>query len=149
MFTSGIVSILGEHRVASFFTGRHHPGQNLATVLKERARQLGRPLQMCDALSRNLPDLPEEFQTIVAHCLAHARRQFVDVAMNFPDECLHVLLILNEVYTNDAWAKDQGLSPEQRPQDGRPERTRTICSSVNRFFFMISPVSTHLPTGKS
>jgi transposase len=50
----------------------------------------------------------------VAHCLAHARRQFVDVAMNFPDECLHVLLILKEVYANDAWAKDQGLSPEPR-----------------------------------
>jgi hypothetical protein len=69
---------------------------------------------MCDALSRNLPDLPEELQTIVAHCLAHARRQFADVAMNFPDECLHVLLILKEVYANNAWAKDQGLSPEQR-----------------------------------
>jgi hypothetical protein len=38
----------------------------------------------------------------------------VDVAGNFPDECLHVLLILKEVYTNDALAKDQGLSPEQR-----------------------------------
>jgi len=50
----------------------------------------------------------------VAHCLAHGRRQFVDVAGNFPDECLHVLLILKEVYTNDALAKDQGLSPEQR-----------------------------------
>jgi transposase len=114
VFTSGIVSILAGHRIALFFTGRRHAGENLATVLKQRACELGRPLQMCDALSRNLPDLPEELQTIVAHCLAHARRQFVDVAMNFPDECLHVLLILKEVYTNDALAKDQRLSPEQR-----------------------------------
>jgi len=114
VFTSGIVAILPRYRIALFFTGHRHAGENLAAVLKQRASELGRPLQMCDALSRNLPDLPEELQTLVAHCLAHARRQFVDVAMNFPDECLHVLLILKEVYTNDALAKDQGLSPEQR-----------------------------------
>jgi len=114
VFTSGIVSILPGHRIALFFTGRRHAGENLAAVLKQRASELERPIQMCDALSRNLPDLPKELQTIVAHCLAHARRQFVDVAGNFPDECLHVLLILKEVYTNDALAKDQGLSPEQR-----------------------------------
>ena len=114
VFTSGVVSILEGHRIALFFTGHRHAGENLAAVLKQRASELGRPIQMCDALSRNLPDLPEELRTIVAHCLAHARRQFVDVAGNFPDECLHVLLILKEVYTNDALAKDQGLSPEQR-----------------------------------
>jgi hypothetical protein len=114
VFTSGIVSVRPGYRIALFFTGHRHAGENLAAVLKQRASELGRPLQMCDALSRNLPDLPEELQTIVAHCLAHARRQFVDVAMNFPEECLHVLLILKEIYTNDAWAKDQGLSPEQR-----------------------------------
>ncbi len=114
VFTSGIVSVLPGYRIALFFTGHRHAGENLAAVLKQRAGELGRPLQMCDALSRNLPDLPEELRTIVAHCLAHARRQFVDVAMNFPEECLHVLLILKEVYTNDAWTKDQGLSPAQR-----------------------------------
>jgi transposase len=114
VFTSGIVSILEGHRIALFFTGRRHAGENLATVLKQRAGELNRPIQMCDALSRNLPDLPPEFQTIVAHCLAHGRRQFVDVAVNFPDECLYVLQILKDVYTNDALAKDQGLSAKQR-----------------------------------
>ncbi|OPY11888.1 MAG: Transposase IS66 family protein [Syntrophaceae bacterium PtaB.Bin038] len=114
VFTSGLVSILAGHRVALFFTGHRHAGENLATVLKQRACELSRPLQMCDALSRNLPDLPEELQTIVAHCLAHARRQFVDVAGNFPEECLYVLQILKVVYTNDALAKDSGMSPEQR-----------------------------------
>jgi transposase len=114
VFTSGIVSILEGHRIALFFTGHRHAGENLATVLKQRAGELNRPIQMCDALSRNLPDLPPEFQTIVAHCLAHGRRQFVDVAVNFPDECLYVLQILKDVYTNDALAKDQGLSAKQR-----------------------------------
>lgn len=111
VFTSGIVSILDGRRIALFFTGHRHAGENLAAVLKQRASELGRPIQMCDALSRNLP---KGLQTIVAHCLAHGRRQFVDVAVNFPDECLSVLKILQDVYTNDALAKNQGMSPEQR-----------------------------------
>jgi len=111
VFTSGIVSILDGRRIALFFTGHRHAGENPAAVLKWRASELGRPIQMCDALSRNLPT---ELQTIVAHCLAHGRRQFVDVAVNFPEECLYVLQILQDVYTNDALAKNQGMSPEQR-----------------------------------
>lgn len=114
VFTSGIISILAGHRIALFFTGRRHAGENLTTVLQQRASTLGRPIQMCDALSHNLPDLPPELQTIVAHCLAHARRHFVDVAMNFPAECLYVLQALKVVYTNEALAKNQGLSAEQR-----------------------------------
>jgi len=111
VFTSGIVSILEGRRIALFFTGHQHAGENLAAVLKQRASELDRPIQMCDALSRNMP---KGLQTIVAHCLAHGRRQFVDVAANFPQECLYVLKILKVVYTNDALAKDQEMSPEQR-----------------------------------
>jgi transposase len=111
VFTSGIVSVLNGRRIALFFTGHRHAGENLTTVLKQRASELGSPIQMCDALSRNLP---EELETIVANCLSHGRRRFVDVAMNFPQECLHVLKILKQVYKNDAEAKRQGLSPEQR-----------------------------------
>jgi transposase len=111
VFTSGIVSILEGRRIALFFTGHQHAGENLAAVLQQRASELDRPIQMCDALSRNMP---KELQTIVAHCLAHGRRQFVDVAANFPDECLYVLATLRDVYKNDAEAKSQAMSPEQR-----------------------------------
>ncbi len=114
VFTSGIVSILGDHRIALFFTGRRHAGENLAAVLQQRARDLGRPIQMCDALSRNVPDLPEELQTIVANCLTHGRRQFVNVASSFPDECLYVLELLKQVYKNDAKARAQGMTAQQR-----------------------------------
>jgi transposase len=111
VFTSGIVSIFDGRRIALFFTGHRHAGENLAAVLKQRASELDRPIQMCDALSRNMP---KELQTIVANCLAHGRRQFVDVAANFPDECLYVLTILRDVYKNDAEAKSREMSPEQR-----------------------------------
>lgn len=32
-----------------------HAGENLADVLRQRSRELPRPIQMCDALSRNVP----------------------------------------------------------------------------------------------
>src|SRR3974377_1219953 len=50
-FTSGIVSIGGVWRIALYFTGPKHAGENIAEVLKRRARELPAPIQMCDALA--------------------------------------------------------------------------------------------------
>jgi transposase len=113
MYTSGVVALRDGHRVALFFSGRRHAGENLAQVLKHRAEQLPPPIQMCDALSRNLPG---ELQTILAHCLAHARRRFVDVYDRFPEPCRHLLESLAVVYRNDAVARERRLSPEARLQ---------------------------------
>src|SRR3954451_23077233 len=111
LFTSGVVALRDGHRVALFFSGRRHAGENLAEVLAHRAEQLPPPIQMCDALSRNLPG---ELQTILANCLAHARRRFVDVHDRFPEPCRHLLETLAMVYRNDAVARERGLSPEAR-----------------------------------
>jgi transposase len=111
VFTSGIVSLAGGRQVALFFTGRRHAGENLAEVLGHRATDLSAPIQMCDALSRNDP---KGFDTIVANCNAHGRRQFVEVAENFPDECRFVLETLKGVYKNEAVAKKRNLSPQER-----------------------------------
>jgi hypothetical protein len=111
VFTSGIVSKVGDHLVALFFTGHKHAGENLLDLLRQRSGQLGPAIQMCDALSRNVP---QELKTLLAHCLAHGRRRFVDVAGSFPQECIQVLEILKDVYRNDAITKGQGMSPEQR-----------------------------------
>jgi transposase len=62
-FTSGIVSIWREWRIALYFTGWKHAGENLADVLKRRAAELDAPIQMCDALSRNTPRLPGEWRS--------------------------------------------------------------------------------------
>jgi transposase len=113
LFTSGVVALRDGHRVALFFSGRRHAGENLAQVLKHRAEELPAPIQMCDALSRNLPGA---LQTIVANCLAHARRRFVDVYDRFPEPCRHLLEALAVVYRNDAEARERRLSPEARLQ---------------------------------
>lgn len=110
-FTSGVVALCDGHRVALFFSGRQHAGENLADVLKLRAAELPPPIQMCDALSRNLPG---ELKTIVAHCLAHARRNFVDIYDRFPEPCGYLLETLAVVYRNDASARADKLSPEAR-----------------------------------
>ena len=111
VYTTGIVSRVGEHDIALYFTGRQHAGENLARVLAERAAALPPPIQMCDALSHNTAG---EFEAIVANCIAHARRQFVEVAPSFPEQCRYVLEALREVYRNDATARAEQMSPEKR-----------------------------------
>jgi transposase len=111
IFTSGIVSTRAGQKIALFFTGRKHAGENLADVLAQRAQELPTPIQMCDGLERNLP---KEIQTIVGNCLLHARRKFVDVVTKFPDECRYLLETLREVYKHDAFCRQQEMSAEER-----------------------------------
>lgn len=113
IFTSGIVALVGIHKIALFFTGTKHAGENIAEVLKRRAQELPAPIQMCDALARNAPK-PPGVRTLLANCLAHGRRQIVEVAENFPEQCRYVLEILGGVYRNDALAREQQLSAEER-----------------------------------
>ena len=112
IFTSGIVATTRDgHRIALYFTGRRHAGENLALVLAQRTPGLGPPIQMCDALSRNVP---KAFAVVLANCLSHARRHIVDVAPNFPEESRHILETLRDVYGYDAQARERRLTPEAR-----------------------------------
>ena len=111
VFTTGIVSHFEGHRFALFMTGHRHAGENLTELLKRRVTGLAPPIQMCDALSRNAS---KEFKTILANCLAHARRQFVEIVDRFPDDCAHVIEELGTVYHQDEITKQQGMSPEER-----------------------------------
>lgn len=111
IFTTSIVAHIGSHQVALFFTGGRHAGENLDQLLQRRAAQLAPPIQMCDALSCN-PS--KEFQVLLAHCLPHGRRQFVEIAAHFPEECRRVLESLAHVFHNEAQAKEARLSPQER-----------------------------------
>jgi transposase len=111
VFTTGIVATTDQHQIALFFTGQKHAGENLADLLAQRNTELSSPIQMCDGLSRNLP---EEFVTLLARCNAHSRRKFIDVEHAFPDEVRHVLEALAHVYHNDALAKQRALSADER-----------------------------------
>ena len=110
-FTTGVLAVRDERRMALFFTGQRHAGENMAQLLKQRASGLSPPIQMCDALSRNVS---KGFETLLANCLAHARRNFVDLVPSFPEQCRYVIEALAEVYHHDEMAKEQALSANQR-----------------------------------
>ena len=134
LFTTGIVSTTRQgQRIVMFFTGRKHAGENLARVLVERAKGLAPPIQMCDALSRNLPKLPEKLEILLGNCNAHARRRFVQVTSNFPQECQLVLESFREVYRYDAEAEERGLTPEERLRFHQ-EHSRPVMDALQAWF---------------
>ena len=98
IFTSGIVAQAGAHPIALFFTGRQHAGENLRDVLQHRDPQLPTPIQMCDALARNLP---KDTPALLAQCLVHARRLFIEVAPSFPAQCQRVLADIGTLYHHE------------------------------------------------
>jgi hypothetical protein len=112
LFTTAIVSISEARQpIAVFATGCKHAGENLTALLAQRAADLPPPIQMCDALARNLP---KGHAVIEANCIAHGRRKIVDEVANFPAECEHVLDALSHVYHVDQQCKQQGLSADER-----------------------------------
>jgi transposase len=113
MFTTGVVAEKDDRKIAIFFTGRNHAGENLADVLKNREQHRGPPIQMCDAASRNLP---KDILTILSNSNSHARRKFVDIAWCFRDECTFVLETYQKVYANDKLTKEKQMSPDARLQ---------------------------------
>ena len=111
IFTTGLLSTKDDRQIALFYTGRKHAGENMDELLKQRQTHIDHPIQMCDALSRNVP---KSFKTILVNCLAHGRRKFVEMAGGFPDECRYVLETLAVVYENDEIAKKRKMTPGQR-----------------------------------
>jgi transposase len=113
IFTSGIVATDAGRKIALFFTGVRHAGENLNAVLARRSTDLPPPIQMADGLARNVPS---DFDTILGSCLAHARRKHVELVESFPEQVRFVLETLREVYITDARARNKELDPQQRLQ---------------------------------
>jgi len=129
IYTTGILSTTDNYRIALFFTGRQHAGENLNDLLAHRLNH-SPPIQMCDALSRNTP---KDFKLLLANCLAHGRRSFVEILQNFPDECRHVLEILAQVYNNDQIAKEQNMPAEERLRFHQ-DNSGPLMKSLNLWF---------------
>ena len=113
IFTTGILAEVDGHKIALYFTGRKHAGENLEQVLEQRQEGLPVPIQMCDGLSSN--NL-KNAQTQQANCNTHSRRNYADLVEAFPQECRFVLENVKEVYKHDAKTKELGLSAQARLQ---------------------------------
>jgi transposase len=111
IFTSGIVGQAQEHPIALFLTGRAHAGENLAEVLTQREAQRPPPLHMCDGLAHNTP---KGHPTVGCQCNVHARRNFVEIQGDFPEECRKVVTSYAEIYRTEDQIKAAGLSDQAR-----------------------------------
>jgi len=109
MFTTGIISRTGEHDIALFYNGTLHAGENLEKMLNKRIPNSGPVIQMCDALSRNIP---VSFQTILCNCLSHGLRKFDDLKEFYSEPCMHIIKLIADVYEHDD--KTKGLDKEER-----------------------------------
>ena len=109
MYTTNILSYHDGHKIALFLNGRKHSGENMADILQLRDPQAELAIQMCDALSANIP---KGMQTILCNCLSHGVRKFKELVEFFPLECVPILEKLGQIFTNDE--KTKNLSPQIR-----------------------------------
>ena len=110
LFTTGIVAkgLDGTlPTIVLFASGRRHAGENLDRLLSKRAGAAGAPIHMADGSS-----MAPRHERIVAKCLAHARRYFIEIDQAFPEHCERVLTDIATVYQHDR--ATQGLDPEAR-----------------------------------
>ena len=108
IFTTALLAICGDLRVALYFTGRQHAGENLESLLQERTCP-DVPIQMCDGSSRNIP---KESPTKVGKCNAHSRRKFYELAEKWPREAVRFVSLFDKVFENDRMTID--MNPLER-----------------------------------
>ncbi|MBF0500987.1 MAG: IS66 family transposase [Candidatus Riflebacteria bacterium] len=116
IFTTGIVAQDAGRTIRLFFTGRNHAGENIAELLSLRTDE-SKPMQMCDALSRNAPKDPKNPKDHLVRlllCLVHARRNFFDCYEAFTDETTYVIEQIGLVYKNEKHTKENQMDPVQR-----------------------------------
>ena len=102
-FTTGFISRTKERDIALFYNGTKHTGENMEKLFQKRDANSGEVIQMCDALSRNMP---VSFKSILCNCLSHEFRKFDDLKEFYPDQCIHVIKLLSAIYENDEQTRD-------------------------------------------
>ena len=111
MYTTCIKGTADGHPVCLYYTGTQHGGENVSQLLSKRETSLPPIRQMCDALAANVA---KEYKTILCNCLAHGRRKFKEIELDFPEECDYVLEQLGQIYKHDATTKALNMSATER-----------------------------------
>jgi hypothetical protein len=107
LYTTGIAARNGDYDIVLYYSGRKYAGENLARLVVQRSLAAPLPIVMADAGSRT-----PQFNCIIANCLAHARRKFIDCEQSNPAQCKRLLDDLAKVYHCDA--QTSAMSPAQR-----------------------------------
>ena len=109
MYTTGIIAEHEGHKIALFLNGQQHSGENVGDILKRRDPEKEPIIQMCDALSANVP---KAMKTILSNCLSHGFRKFDELRKYFPNECVVITQLLSRVFTFDQDTRD--MTPQDR-----------------------------------
>lgn len=109
MYTTNILSDYNGHKIALFLNSRKHSGENMVDLLQFRDPQADIAIQMCDALSANIP---HGMQTILCNCLSHGFRKFKELVEFFPLECITIIQLLGNIFEYDEQTKN--LDPQTR-----------------------------------
>jgi transposase len=118
VFTSGLIAMLQtepeeeQRSIYLYNTSLGHAGEFLDEIASQRNPGLPPPIIMSDALSRNLPTKIES--PIIAFCNSHARRMFVDIENNYPEESKYVVNLYKKIWKRDKEAKELGYNDDQR-----------------------------------
>ena len=101
-FTTGIIAKMKNTAVeiGLFFTGRNHAGENLDELLDSRSLNLAPPIQQCDGGH----NVPENHDTQLSNCLAHARRKFYELVSIWPTIVTKVIGWFAQIFANETAA---------------------------------------------
>ena len=115
LYASGIIASIEQqneqHQIVLFQTNIGHAGEFIDEILKKRKPNKSPPILMSDALPSNNPT---GMPVLHAACNSHARRQFVDVIHQFPDEVEWVLQRYKQIWQFEDEAVDQKMNPAER-----------------------------------
>jgi hypothetical protein len=109
MYTTGITGVNQDYTAVLYKSSRRYSSENMAILLKKREMDAQLPKIMGDASHMNWS---EDFKGVIGKCLAHGRRQFVDIEQAFPLEAHKVIIDIGQVYKNEANTRD--MSPGER-----------------------------------
>jgi hypothetical protein len=112
IYTSGLIAMTETgKKIYLYNTSLGHAGEFLDEILRLRDTSLPPPIIMSDALSRNLPTAI--VNAIIALCNSHARRLFIDVEKNHPQEVKLILGLYGKIWTHDKESEELGHSHEE------------------------------------
>lgn len=116
IYTTGVISRVGDKIINLFFTGNRHAGENMDRILKHRSEDLPFMIKMSDALANNNT---KDAMTIDCLCLTHGRRNFTDSILDekdFTEPGQYALYLLGKIYHNEKITKELKMTDEERMQ---------------------------------
>lgn len=107
IFTTGILATLQNLgvKIALFFTGVKHAGENLNDLLDKRPTDLTAPIQQCDGGH----NVPENHDTNLSNCNAHCRRKFYELVKIWPKIVTKIIGWYSSVFANEKTAPSDPL----------------------------------------